>query len=246
MTSIAAPRVPGSDSAIRVVICDPEQLFREGLRLILSGAGLEIRHAASCLSEWHGEADIVIWGVGGMTDISAKLAQLQAMRARYPTMRFVVVVGTASAQLVRQLATAGADAVLSRDISGNVLHRALDLVMLGQQLFPAAVLEVSDEPAPARPSLTVNPVPGTPGTPLLEDVPELRSHLPFSGREAQILRCLVNGSSNKLIARELAITEATVKVHIKGLLRKIGASNRTQAAIWSLANGFSAVPQPAA
>jgi hypothetical protein len=49
----------------------------------------------------------------------------------------------------------------------------------------------------------------------------------------------LRGDSNKMIARELGITEATVKVHLKGLLRKIGAGNRTQAAIWAMNNGFS-------
>jgi two-component system nitrate/nitrite response regulator NarL len=48
----------------------------------------------------------------------------------------------------------------------------------------------------------------------------------------------VEGDSNKAIANRLGITEATVKVHLKSLLRKIGAANRTQAAIWALNNGF--------
>jgi len=58
--------------------------------------------------------------------------------------------------------------------------------------------------------------------------------LGLSDRETQILECLVEGCANKMIARRLDIAEATVKVHIKGLLRKINVSNRTQAAIWGL------------
>jgi len=58
----------------------------------------------------------------------------------------------------------------------------------------------------------------------------------LSQREGQVLRCLVDGASNKAIARELEITETTVKAHVKGLLRKMRASNRTQAAIWALEN----------
>jgi two-component system nitrate/nitrite response regulator NarL len=50
---------------------------------------------------------------------------------------------------------------------------------------------------------------------------------------------LVEGASNKVIANQLAITEATVKVHLKSILRKINASNRTQAAIWALHHGVS-------
>ncbi len=60
----------------------------------------------------------------------------------------------------------------------------------------------------------------------------------LSQREIQILACLVRGDSNKAIANHIVITEATVKVHIKSLLRKINVTNRTQAAIWALNNGL--------
>ncbi len=76
--------------------------------------------------------------------------------------------------------------------------------------------------------------------------PELRAILPerpnsvaLSERERQILRCLTKGFSNKVIARELAIAETTVKVHVKGLMRKVRADNRTQAAIWAMNHYFT-------
>jgi two-component system nitrate/nitrite response regulator NarL len=62
----------------------------------------------------------------------------------------------------------------------------------------------------------------------------------LSPREQEILQSLVTGASNKLIAIKLGITEATVKVHLKTLLRKIDVNNRTQAAIWAMNNGFTA------
>nr|WP_238940287.1 response regulator transcription factor [Pseudoroseomonas ludipueritiae] len=58
----------------------------------------------------------------------------------------------------------------------------------------------------------------------------------LSSREHQILQCLINGLTNKAIARDLDISEATVKVHVKALLRKTRLANRTQAAIWALNN----------
>jgi DNA-binding CsgD family transcriptional regulator len=58
-------------------------------------------------------------------------------------------------------------------------------------------------------------------------------------RQAMILKSLVNGDSNKVVARTLHITEETVKVHMKLLLRRIGVKNRTQAAIWALNNYFA-------
>jgi two-component system nitrate/nitrite response regulator NarL len=58
----------------------------------------------------------------------------------------------------------------------------------------------------------------------------------LSARQRLILRCLIEGDPNKIIARKINITEATVKVHIKAILRKIRVQNRTQAAIWAMTN----------
>jgi two-component system nitrate/nitrite response regulator NarL len=100
--------------------------------------------------------------------------------------------------------------------------------MLGQQVFPtqAALMLIGnrglgpshfgDTSSSARSSLTRG----------------------VSGREGEILRSLLSGHSNKQIARQLGISEATVKVHLKAVMRKINAQNRTQAAVWGLANGF--------
>jgi two-component system nitrate/nitrite response regulator NarL len=62
--------------------------------------------------------------------------------------------------------------------------------------------------------------------------------LKLSDRESQILDGLVRGYANKVIARKCDIAEATVKVHMKSILRKIRVGNRTQAAIWALEHGY--------
>jgi two-component system nitrate/nitrite response regulator NarL len=61
----------------------------------------------------------------------------------------------------------------------------------------------------------------------------------LSEREIQVLDGLVKGHANKVIARQFSVTEATVKVHMKSILRKIRVCNRTQAAIWALEHGYS-------
>jgi two-component system nitrate/nitrite response regulator NarL len=66
----------------------------------------------------------------------------------------------------------------------------------------------------------------------------IRNFHSLSDREEQILKGLIKGHSNKVIARKCAVTEATVKVHMKSILRKIRVANRTQAAIWALENGY--------
>jgi two-component system nitrate/nitrite response regulator NarL len=60
----------------------------------------------------------------------------------------------------------------------------------------------------------------------------------FSPREMEVLRLLAQGTYNKQIAHALGIAEATVKVHVKSLLRKMRVLNRTQAAVWALNNGL--------
>jgi two-component system nitrate/nitrite response regulator NarL len=74
----------------------------------------------------------------------------------------------------------------------------------------------------------------------------------LSRRELVILRTLTEGASNKMIALKLVITESTVKVHMKAILRKLRLQNRTQAAIWArthldeLASSYAPVTSRAA
>jgi two-component system nitrate/nitrite response regulator NarL len=89
----------------------------------------------------------------------------------------------------------------------------------------------------SRPGVGKKVVPQLPPRRILPDLSE---------REIQILDGLVKGHANKVIARTCDITEATVKVHIRSILRKIRVGNRTQAAIWALESGyFVDVPQAA-
>jgi two-component system nitrate/nitrite response regulator NarL len=65
---------------------------------------------------------------------------------------------------------------------------------------------------------------------------EIRPAPRLSERQKTILRCLIEGDANKVIARKNNIAEATVKVHVKAILREIGVGNRTQAAMWAMRN----------
>jgi two-component system, NarL family, nitrate/nitrite response regulator NarL len=107
--------------------------------------------------------------------------------------------------------------LLTYDLSAEAFVRSLRLIGSGERVFPR------DLALGRRPQGPSAPEPQSDSARL-------------SPREKEILSHLLAGHSNKLIARELGITEATVKVHLKSVLRKIGADNRTQAAIWALAN----------
>ena len=109
--------------------------------------------------------------------------------------------------------------IVTYDLSAEAFVRSLRLICSGERVFPRELTQ-----------------PSTPRTTLHETSPPRSDVDRLSPREREILSHLIEGHSNKGIARILGITEATVKVHLKSLLRKIGVENRTQAAIWALAN----------
>ena len=229
---------------IRIAICDNNQLFRDGISSLLQSASFTVVAAARSLSEVLAAAasqtDIVIWGLDDEDDLQDQLDAQDSPSGDKP--RLVVLASAPSNGLSRTASLCGVRALLSKDISGTVLQRALELVMLGQRLFPAPGADAGSprcaEPIPiGRYSQML--VADQPGPRLRLAVPGPRDDVQLSEREEQILRCLIDGAPNKTIARGLAITDATVKVHIKGLLRKLRVNNRTQAAIWGVNNGYT-------
>jgi two-component system nitrate/nitrite response regulator NarL len=109
------------------------------------------------------------------------------------------------------------DGCLLSNSPPHALRQSLDLIMMGESVFPFSLL-MSSFPAEADP---------------ISAEPTIVNES-FSMRELQVLAILQNGKSNKTIAREVGLSEATIKVHIKNVLRKLGASNRTEAAIWMM------------
>jgi two-component system nitrate/nitrite response regulator NarL len=97
--------------------------------------------------------------------------------------------------------------------------------MLGEAVFPRSIADLLISSGIEEASLTPS------------SLPSLGNEL--SKREIEILRCLLGGQSNKAIARNLSITESTVKMHFKNVMRKIRAQNRTQAAVWAIQHGIS-------
>lgn len=118
------------------------------------------------------------------------------------------------------------DGILTTGMSSAQLIDSLRLIHGGERVVPSLLMQ--------RLSAVRSSAAAPPGD---AAAPPYRH--PLSMRETDILRHLMRGTSNKQIAMRLGIAEATVKVHVKGLLRKIDAANRTQAAVWALQHGFS-------
>lgn len=160
------------------------------------------------------------------------LLQFQQVRDQLGcTKSMVVTKSPLQPTILRRAVQLGIGAILTTEVSADILQHAIELVLLGQRVLPAQTTEPLDV-APLLPQAHPRPA----MAPILRNSKQRTATL--SQREHQILQRLVNGCSNKVIARDLNITEATVKVHLKALLRKTQMTNRTQAAIWALNNGF--------
>lgn len=212
------------------LLVESNTLLREGLRRILAETSYNPVALAACFDEaiagWEGAENPFLMVMDGARDHDEACNQIRQLKEKYRSARVLMLVDRYDLKQIITAFQSGADAYLVKSVSCEVLVKTLDLVMLGEVVFPSIVLELLREHA-----LRVDEEAEPQGVEKLSDGQFQSKGL--SVRETVILRCLMDGDSNKLIARKFDITEATVKVHVKAILRKIHAKNRTQAAIWA-------------
>jgi two-component system nitrate/nitrite response regulator NarL len=220
-------------NAVNVILIDSNKLFREGMKRLFDSTSFRVVGEAGSLREGvptvsaDTTADLVL--VDPVSGSEEEVEAMRALRAEHPALRIVVLTSDLCTRRLSGALGAGADGYLMKNIACESLMQSLKLVMMGEKVFPTHLAELL--------------ISGRATEEVGTDLPTRRKGL--SQREVQILRCLLNGNSNKMIANHLSITEATVKVHLKSLLRKINASNRTQAAIWAMNNGIGDQPADA-
>jgi two-component system nitrate/nitrite response regulator NarL len=205
-------------TATRTILIEANRLFRQGLKHLLADTRFAVEGEFSTTEQAVGGAV-----VSGLV-IIGEAGDLQQLRGAYPEARIVMLASDFAVDALRDAMNTGADGYLMKDVSPEALIQSLELVMMGEKVFPtnlaSMLLSLDSMPSPMN---------------------SIRGMTP---REHEILQALVTGASNKMIAIRLGITEATVKVHLKTLLRKIDVNNRTQAAIWAMNNGFTAEGTP--
>jgi two-component system, NarL family, response regulator len=133
-----------------------------------------------------------------------------AIRAEFPGARLIALTTYGGDEDVRRALAAGVQAYLTKDVLHDELLNAIRAVATGQTYLPAAVAAVAAQTP--RPDL--------------------------SARELQVLELIVQGLANKQIAYALEIAEHTVKNHVKNILSKLGAQDRTQAATAAIQRGI--------
>lgn len=209
-----------------VALIDDNRLYRNALRLMLETEGVEVGAEIDRIEDAladparFGDVDLILLRVQReIRDYSA----ISRLRELVPGTKIVLLADRQlSPETLLAAMSSGVDGALLSELSPAAFLQSLGLVALGEKVVPAqlAILLIDR-------NLSNRLVPS-----------EVRQ-IGLSERELEILVLLAGGCTNKAIAIELDLAEATVKVHVKSVLRKIHVSNRTQAAIWALGHGLA-------
>ena len=217
---------------VSVTVLGARSLFRAGLVDLLSAIGFDPIEEADDISQLRrrlGEAppqNMLITALA--RGAGCATGAVRDIKAWLPNAKVVCLVPDFDVDEMRGCFAAGASGYVLESISRDALRESLRLVDAGEKVFPS-------ELALQFPVLAARPEPS-------DAASSASAEADLSTREVEILQCLANGQSNKAIAKNLAIAEATVKVHVKRILRKAHAANRTQAALWAIATGVAAPP----
>lgn len=202
---------------MNLLLVDDHALFREGLKFLLRGLDKElvIDEAESCAAATERQGgfpydlillDLNLPKLGG-------LDALAAIRAAFPGTPIVVLSGEDDPRMIRATIEHGAMGFVPKSSTPEILIGALRLILAHGVYLPLSALD-SDAQTPVAPEAKVNP----------DAV--LRN---LSTRQVEVLRCVIKGQPNKLIARNLALSESTIKAHLSAVFRALGAHNRTEA-----------------
>ncbi|HWI97369.1 MAG TPA: response regulator transcription factor [Burkholderiales bacterium] len=205
---------------MNILLIDDHALFREGLKFLLRSldAALEVDEASDCTRALEHAAkraydlvllDLKMPGVAG-------LDALAALRDAIPEAPLVVLSGEDNPGVVRAAIEHGAMGFIPKSSTPEILIQALRLVLARGVYLPPAVLDGAR--AAAAPE-AVSQEAASPGAAMPGLTP----------RQMDVLRCVIQGKPNKLIARELEVSEHTVKAHLSSVMRVLDARNRTEA-----------------
>ncbi len=213
---------------MNLLLVDDHALFREGLGLLLSklSPGIVIHEADSvdaAVEECKGNSFRMALLDLGLTATSG-LETLDSLRTRVADVPVVVLSGDQDPQLIKASIARGAVGFVPKSYTSDMMIAALKFILAGGVYLPACVLETE---------ASVLDRPGSSGA----DISNL--FLRLSPRQQEVARCLLQGLSNKTIARRMNISEGTIKAHVSSIFQVIGARNRVEAVIIAAKGGFS-------
>jgi two-component system, NarL family, response regulator len=205
---------PGGDP-IRILIAEDHLIARAGISAIVNAQPdmlvvAEAINGEQALSSFRAHRpDVTLMDIR-MPVMNGVQAAI-AILEEFPQARIIALSTFGGDEDIRKALLAGAQAYLTKDVLHDELLGAIRAVHSGEQYLTAAVVATLSADLPP---------------------PDL------SDREVQVLRLVVEGFTNKQIAYHLKIAEDTAKNHVKRILKKLGADDRTQAATWAIQRGI--------
>lgn len=195
---------------MKILLIDDHALFRAGLRLLLGvlGNGIQVLETdtiaeALTLTAQHPDLQLCLLDLN-LRDENG-LDALHKIKAVVPTVSIVIVSANHETALIRHCLDAGAMSYIAKSAPPEVLTEALKCVLSGAVYLPSQLLDAE-----------------------LESTLPL---IPLSPRQQDVLRGLCRGMSTKSIARELSLSDHTVKEYLATLFRLLGVHSRTEAVI---------------
>jgi two-component system nitrate/nitrite response regulator NarL len=218
-----------SKVAFRISIVCADRLLRELLADLLRSRSHEVVSASTAIEKLlldgpQPEPNLVLVHLrpGDPAQVGRLMLRL---RTGMPDARIVILTERGDVEAQLAAVRAEADGTVHMDTNTVALVDSLALVMAGERVYPSLLIDqilhqrLSSEPA----------------VPAAERGGAMHG---LTQTERQVLRLLMAGHANKEIARELGLSESTIKMHVRRICRRTGCSNRTQAAMWAQANGL--------
>lgn len=214
---------------VEITLIGMNEIAQEGLKRILTGENFRVK-----AMDFRDIADTVSEIDPGMentpqifmvdSSVNGEVLEVcERIHRCYPNGRVVVLADGFEYDEVARAFRGGIDGYILKAISCEPLFGLLRLIALGEKVLPS---QLADSLCQHQP-MAVN-----------DDWDSSVRAVTLSSREVEVLACLSLGMANKVISRRHNITEATVKVHVKAILRKLHVANRTQAAIWAVQHGL--------
>ncbi|MBR0858115.1 LuxR C-terminal-related transcriptional regulator [Bradyrhizobium liaoningense] len=221
---------------IATIVIGKNVLIREGIAGILRSANFRTLNSVSCVDdlppgELKPQEQLAVMIHTG-DEFDPVIEQLEFLRDRNPNVRIAIVTDHYRLDEIVAAFRAGAHGYFIDVMTRDAFIKSIELLMMGETIFPpASLMSYALEPVDDLDGTSERRRRGDPGLVTTEDD---QTAQPLSPREKSVLRYLIAGDSNKSIARKIDVAEATVKAHVKAILRKIRVQNRTQAAIWGM------------
>ncbi len=216
---------------IRVIVVDDHAIVRKGISALLATEpGIQVVGEASNGAEALDQASSLLPDVMLMDLVMPQMDGIEAIRqikTRQPDIRILVLTSFAADDKVLPAIKAGALGYLLKDSSPEDLVSAIRQVYRGESwLHPTIARKVLQE--------LTRPV---------EHKPAPDSSQSLTEREAEVLRLIAQGLSNREIADRLVLSEATVRTHVSNILNKLHLASRTQAALYALREGLASLKE---